>query len=109
MGNILNPGDSVLGFDIRSANFNDADTTSLNGLEIPDVVSNFLVASCCNGIELTYLRSLQWYFLYRYLSRRSILIVLAEEIVNGSSSLLLLMILICTILEAVSKNESMFQ
>lgn len=38
LGHILNPGDYALGYDMTAANFNDSDTQSLRGKQIPDVI-----------------------------------------------------------------------
>jgi len=37
LGNLLHAGDSVLGYDLTTANFNDDDLKSLKGRELPDV------------------------------------------------------------------------
>lgn len=38
LGNILKPGDTALGYDLSTANMNDADLVGLRGRQLPDVV-----------------------------------------------------------------------
>eukprot|EP00026_Physarum_polycephalum_P007496 Phypoly_transcript_07558.p1 GENE.Phypoly_transcript_07558~~Phypoly_transcript_07558.p1 ORF type:complete len:531 (+),score=69.79 Phypoly_transcript_07558:64-1593(+) len=38
LGNLLHPGDLVLGYDVHSSNFNEDDLVSLKGRNLPDVV-----------------------------------------------------------------------
>ncbi len=38
LGNLLNPGDHVLGYDFSSINFNESDLDSMRGRQLPDVV-----------------------------------------------------------------------